>query len=335
TRAALRIASLNMKGGGSQGTAHKWRFINQLVRDESLSMITLQETHLTDERRDEIQADFDRLRIFNSPDADAPSRRGGVALILNTHKTQWKEADMKVLVQGRAILISLAWGEAAKLKVAAIYAPSGNNEVNKNFWTTLNTIWRRKPSLRPDFMLGDLNMVESGIDRFPASKDNDAVVESFQQMTSDRKLVDGWRLANPGGIDYTFSTRNTDRVNSRSRIDRIYTKETHLHRCDEWKISETGLETDHFMASVYVTTKETPYVGSGRRSIPDFVLDFTEVRTMIMARAQVLETEALGTIELSGPALQVLWRKFKEDILALVNAYLKSRAIDLDTLINK
>lgn len=332
SRAAIRIASLNMKGGGSANTAHKWDFINQLIREESLSIIALQETHLKQERLTELQERHDRIRIMNSADPTHPTSRGGVAIVLNNHKTLWKEATMEELIPGRAILVRITWGNEAKLKIAAIYAPSGNDNDNATFWESLDTLWRSHPAKRPDIMLGDMNMVENGLDRHPAHADPARTTEAMTNLRMNHRLQDGWRLSDPMGLDYTFSTRYHNQRNSRSRIDRIYVRENLLDNCDEWDITETGLDTDHSMVSVYITSGETPFLGTGRKAVPDFLTDFATFRKRVMTRAQAAEAEIKRA---PNTYAQIIWRNLKTDILEIARNFTKERTSTLDSQINK
>lgn len=57
TRANLTIATLNMQGRGANSAFdpnNKWHHINQLMTENKLSILALQETHLDDELRSQI-----------------------------------------------------------------------------------------------------------------------------------------------------------------------------------------------------------------------------------------------------------------------------------------
>jgi len=70
TRASIKIATLNMRGRG----ADKWRHINQIMRDKKIGILALQETHLTDELAEQMQALFSkRLKIIHTIDPDRPN----------------------------------------------------------------------------------------------------------------------------------------------------------------------------------------------------------------------------------------------------------------------
>ncbi|KAF6756682.1 Endonuclease/exonuclease/phosphatase, partial [Ephemerocybe angulata] len=340
SRAAMRIASLNMRGGGLTNSRDKWTSVSSLLREESISILALQETHISDADRREIEKLYKRMRIFSSADPNNATTRGGVALVLNTHKTNWQNAEDTVLIPGRAILVTLEWGNKTKLRVLAVYAPSGNDEANKDFWEVLEKRLK-KDKIKIDVLLGDLNMVDSGLDRLPARADNAAVVDSFLSMTLSQHIHDGWRLANPTKLDYTFrSSPRGDGTTSHSRIDRIYIKEELVDQSDEWRIMVTGLRTDHFMVSTYITTDETPFVGKGRSTIPEFLTDYKEVRLSFMNMAKatssaILDLSNRPETRTETHNVQTLWKGLKVSLLDEAQDSAKKRSTKLDKLIKK
>lgn len=80
TKAAIKIAFLNMKGHGSldlSSTRNKWMHINQIMRDEKIGVLLLQETHMNEMRHDKTQKLFwKRLKIFSSGKPENPTRKG-------------------------------------------------------------------------------------------------------------------------------------------------------------------------------------------------------------------------------------------------------------------
>ncbi|KAF6742766.1 Endonuclease/exonuclease/phosphatase, partial [Ephemerocybe angulata] len=340
SRAAVRIASLNMRGGGLTNSRDKWTQVSGLMRDESLSILALQETHINSEDLKDIQKLHRRMRIFNTADPNNARGRGGVALALNIHKTKWKNASDKVIVPGRALLVTLEWGDTTTLRILAVYAPSGDDGSNKAFWERVEAELR-STGTQIDVLLGDLNMVESGLDRLPARADNAEVVDSFMTMALSQHVHDGWRLANPSRLDYTFrSAPRADGHTSHSRIDRIYVTETLLDQCDEWRIMVTGLRTDHFMVSAYITTNETPFVGKGRSTIPDFITDYKEVRLGFMSTASRVcsnivrfKTDSEQRTDTHNP--QTMWAGLKTSLLDQAQESARTRSTKLKKLINK
>ncbi|KAF6746602.1 hypothetical protein DFP72DRAFT_823032 [Ephemerocybe angulata] len=147
-----------MKGGGTAHTHGKWRTISRMMKTSSLSILALQETHLTEEHRNELERRYDRMKIYSSPDPDNETGKGGVAIILNKHNTSWQDAQVEYTIPGRAITLTVKWGHSSTMRITAIYAPAGTATEKAVFWTTLRDIWRADRTKKPDILLGDLNM---------------------------------------------------------------------------------------------------------------------------------------------------------------------------------
>lgn len=138
SRAAIRIASLNMNGGGSRQSEAKWVRINNILRSNSLNILALQETHLTEVATLQLEQRYNRFKIFGSPHPTHPTNRGGVAIIINKHNTKWQSATNRTLIPGRAMVTTLALNDDAKLHILTVYAPSGNDVENATFWTDVS-----------------------------------------------------------------------------------------------------------------------------------------------------------------------------------------------------
>ncbi|KAG6875692.1 hypothetical protein C0992_002812 [Termitomyces sp. T32_za158] len=85
TKAAMKIASLNIRGFmEAGGRLMKWNHISQLMLQKRIGILAVQETHLTEERREGIKSLFrKRLKILISEDPSNPTGKGGVAFVLN------------------------------------------------------------------------------------------------------------------------------------------------------------------------------------------------------------------------------------------------------------
>ncbi|KAF5341132.1 hypothetical protein D9611_005853 [Ephemerocybe angulata] len=334
SRAALRVASLNMKGGGSGASRNKWKTLSDLMRDESLSILAVQETHLTEEHKTDLQARYNRVEIISSPDPDNASGKGGVAILLNKYNTNWNSVEAEYTIPGRVLTVTVQWGHTSKIKIAAIYAPAGTVTEKAEFWTSLRDIWRADPTKRPDVLLGDLNMVENSIDRLPAKSDNARVTEPFAEVCSEAKLIDGYQITHLGEKPkYTYKTLRRGQVNSRSRIDRIHVTEEVFNNSYEWNIIDTGMQTlDHYMVTAYLATDSTPYVGKGRSTIADFLLDFPELQDSFLKRARKLELDLERCRESRSESEnpQTLWKEFKKDLLTIARDFSRKRSTMLD-----
>ncbi|KAF5373350.1 hypothetical protein D9615_007466 [Tricholomella constricta] len=226
-RGSLGIATLNIKGGGSQTTRGKWPHLWQIMREQGIDVLAIQESHLDDRRRNEIQQIFEeQIHILHSWDQTNPNAKG-IAFILNKRTTRWREARITELIPSRAALLHIPWHENNETKILGIYAPNNPTE-NAEFWEDLETKWKNNEYTTPDFLLGDTNFVEDSIDRMPAKVPPQAPVVALESLKRHFSIVDGWRQTYPSTRKFTF---RTERGDSQSRLDRIYISETLLRFC--------------------------------------------------------------------------------------------------------
>jgi exonuclease III len=74
---------LNMRGGGTTATAEKWQQINRVMKEGKISVLAVQETHLSDDRTKELNAQFaGRMKIYSSCEDQVTNVRG-VAIVLD------------------------------------------------------------------------------------------------------------------------------------------------------------------------------------------------------------------------------------------------------------
>jgi ribonuclease HI/exonuclease III len=265
TRAAIKIASLNMRGRGGD----KWLHINQIMKEKKIGILALQETHLTDQQTDSLHNLFGkRLKIINSIEEDSPNSKG-VAIVINKEITNSQNITTKVLVPGRALFITTQWHQDQKLSLLAIYAPNNPTD-NEEFWVEIKSAWRRKSLPKPDIMLGDFNVVEDSVDRIPCHPDNPNTVDSLNRLRTSWHLIDGWRHTFPNTKAYTFLQKATG---TQSRIDRIYLSNELTSNSYEWAIDPAGIETDHSLISTKVSSPRAPFIGKGRWSLPTYLLE--------------------------------------------------------------
>jgi exonuclease III len=170
-----------MRGGGSQTTQHKWKHINQLMRDNKIATLAIQETHLSPQKVDELNQLFSKsLYIVHSGNPDRPNAKG-VAFALNKKETRWQEIKATEVIPGHALHISLPWQVGhKKILILAIYAPNAAYE-SKTFFKLIKKKWTDLNLPKIDIMLGDFNIVEDTIDRLPAQSigDYEAAVEAL------------------------------------------------------------------------------------------------------------------------------------------------------------
>ncbi|TFK51632.1 DNase I-like protein [Heliocybe sulcata] len=198
-----------------QAASSKWTNIHALVRDQRLGILTLQETHLTPTLVDDIHNLFGHcLLIFNSSDPNNPTSSAGVAFILNREVMSTSHSKVHEIIPSQALLLTTTWHNSASLSVLNVYAPNDYHQ-QTSFWETLEEYWSDHALPKPDFMLGDFNLVEDPIDRSPPRLDLSAPSVALQDLQLSLNLVDAWRTDRPSERNYTFRTSS----NSFSRID--------------------------------------------------------------------------------------------------------------------
>ncbi|KAG1764439.1 Endonuclease/exonuclease/phosphatase [Suillus occidentalis] len=303
-----------MRGRWHEGS-DKWKHINQIVKDQKLGVLALQETHLTKDEESILNSTPGlRLRIISSIDPTHTNAKG-VALVLNKNLVSTSGVKTHELVPGRALLIIIPWRKDDTFKILVIYAPN-DPQNNQYFWENVMSKLRGLP--HPDVMLGDFNLVEDALDRLPPKQDSSGPTSKLKELRTRLRLRDGWRTENPDTLQYTFA-QSAYQGGRQSRIDRIYIKEDLLPFSREWDISPPGLHTDHQMASVRISSKTMPFVGTGRWSMPLYVLKDKKLSDEIIElgktlHKQILESKAQRTVT-SNP--QAAFKSFKTKAIDL------------------
>jgi len=117
------------------------------------------------------------------------------------HKTP---SNITEIIPGRAISYAVNWPENTQTNLLTIYAPNAPPD-NASFWNHITSNIRDNPSLRPDMVLGDFNMVEDAKDCLPPHPDPTSMVEALQALKLEINAKDRWRNANPHpDCDFTF-----------------------------------------------------------------------------------------------------------------------------------
>ena len=200
TKASLKIATLNIRGfryTGAVRNESKWNHVNQVIRDKKISILMVQETHFTTERKNDIENLFGkRMKIYFSADPDNPTGKGGVAVVLNKHLINTQGAKVTEIVPGRAILVSVNWHKEEIINVLTVYAPNvteRDGHENGSFWATLNAYFISNPRIKVDILAGDFNVVEDAQDRVPARLDPPEATEALDILKQTLNLRDAWR----------------------------------------------------------------------------------------------------------------------------------------------
>lgn len=275
-----------MRGRWHNG-ADKWPHINQLVKEQKIGILALQETHLTKEDEDTINSTPGfRIQVISSIDP-ARTNAKGIAIVINKKLLGTSGIKTHVLAPGRAILTIIPWQKDSMIRVLAIYAPN-DAQSNQAFWELLQSKLRNLP--RPDLMLGDFNIIEDSLDRLPPKTDNASASKALHQLKAHLRLRDGWRYENPDTLAYTFA-QSAFQGGSQSRIDRIYINDELLPFSKDWDISPPGIHTDHQLISARISSKNMPYVGKGRWSLPLHVLKDENLAESILNLGKTLQNK--------------------------------------------
>jgi exonuclease III len=209
--------------------------VNQLVFQKQIDILLVQETHLTEERKNTVESLFaNRLKIHISVDPTRPRSRGGIAIVLNQSLMNVLGTKITEIVPGHALLIQTNWHRAEKISILAVYAlnvtPMDGGK-NAEFWGTIEEFFVAHPNTKVDLMAGDFNMVEEPIDRLPMRSDPVVAVEALEVLKNKLGITDGWQAMHPTSKGYTLLHTATD---SQSRIDWIYVTEKVMEMTRDW-----------------------------------------------------------------------------------------------------
>ncbi|KAJ3716676.1 hypothetical protein C8R42DRAFT_588394, partial [Lentinula raphanica] len=324
TKASIKIAALNIKGHGSTNPDHqnnKWGGIEAMMLRQKISMLIVGEAHLDANRRAEIESRHLELKILYSRLEHTPNA-AGVAVVLHKKLANTKGIQIHEIVAGHAMIIESTYHADTKISILAIYAPNRDNTSNAGFWKSISDFFGRNPHIRkPDFMLGDMNMVEEAIDRLPPRMECSSIMDAFDDLKLTLQLEDGWRNTYPTRLEYTFSQERTGYEPRHARLDRIYTKASCAERCSSWEITQTNIKTDHKMVSVRYTSEDAPDIGKGRWVMPAHILYDKEVKEFLQREGLALcqRMEEIEQAEQRDEHLnaQTLWAEFKKEFVRL------------------
>ncbi|KAJ7260238.1 Endonuclease/exonuclease/phosphatase, partial [Mycena rebaudengoi] len=321
-KASIMIAALNIKGNGHANVRHKnnkWYEVWQIMREGRVGVLVVGEAHMTDGKKADIEALFSRvIRLEFTSDLINDRGRAGVAFILNKQLVETENITTTEIIPGRAMLMEMKNVDGTPLSILGVYAPNPPSE-NATFWTAIKEWFVRHPRVRkPDVMGGDMNVVEDGLDRLPTSNDPSSPVEALDDLKEFFGMIDGWRETYPTTCAYTFS-QTPSQGGSQSRIDRINIKRSLFENSFDWNIQTVGIETDHRMVSVRLTTANAPTVGHGRWVWPAHIIRDKILTEFIHSEGLQLEGELEALKQAPEKRTthynaQTLWAKFKVGI---------------------
>ena len=269
SRANIHIASLNTKGRSHTTTndrnqISKWNKIHRTLRQEQLSVLCLQETHLEQQHIEVIQRLYGkRITLFNSANRENPGTSAGVAFVINNERLQPENTSATEIIPGRAIALEIKWPNGTNLTILNIYAPNAPQQ-HPPFWTEIRNRLNELQIRSIDILLGDFNITEDLLDRSPARYNDYAAVEALCAFRESIDTHDSWRHDHPNERCFTFIS-NTQ---SMSRLDRIYTSCNRAQQLSNWKIKDSIIPSDHRMISVRIAPPTLPFIGPGRWTMP-------------------------------------------------------------------
>ncbi|KAK0472380.1 hypothetical protein IW261DRAFT_1316314, partial [Armillaria novae-zelandiae] len=103
-----------------------------------------------------------RMKIHFTENPENPTRKGGVAIVLNKQLTNWHNIQTKVVIPGQALLIKTRWHGDKDIIILGVYAPNvslNDSKESAEFFSALHNFFMEHPEWRPDYMGGDMNFV--------------------------------------------------------------------------------------------------------------------------------------------------------------------------------
>jgi ribonuclease HI/exonuclease III len=314
-RAYLAMATLNMRGknmllDGVQRS--KWVDVHNMMKVRRLGVLGLQETHLDDDDMEMIGNLYGRrLEVIASRDPDRPTQSAGVAFVLNKDVIEVSNVVVTEIVPGRALLIDITWREGQRVSILNVYAPNAKRDQVAFFDTVRRACTARRR--KPDFMMGDFNLVEDAIDRSPARMDDADATTALREARQAAGLVDTWRHTFATARRFTYQSHRQNM----SRLDRIYARPSHERNLFEWEIGESPVQTDHRMVTVRFAPEDSPEVGAGRWTWPRALYNNEILKRTLAKRAALFANEVREWIRDGGTNRernpQTMLRDAKED----------------------
>ena len=191
-------------------TFEKWAEVNATMKKEKIAILAVQETHLDKQNVDAIHQTLGkRLRIINSQLEDNPRTSAGVAFVLNKDLIDIGKLETHELIKGRAIAMNLTWKNEEETLLINVYTSNRKSD-HQGFWEKVENERMNRRLRKPDFVLGDFNLTEEPINRFPAKHDNHNAITALREFRLNTGVQDEWRHAFPKAREYTYRTTLND-----------------------------------------------------------------------------------------------------------------------------
>ncbi|KAH9848339.1 Endonuclease/exonuclease/phosphatase, partial [Lenzites betulinus] len=287
------LASLNVNGFGrvtTGGASDKWLAVHQLMKEKRLTVLAVQEAHLTAERRLTLERLFgDKLAFYSSADPTSPLAVGGVAFVVSKRAIAAGPTSCVEIIPGKAAVLTIPWTTTRKLSLLNVYPPNRAVD-NACFWRELDNVLRARGE-RPMILLGDFNFVELPEDRLPPRADSQTTVAAFTALRDRLALRDSWRGAHPTARVFTYCQHATG---SQSRLDRIYVRHELATAAADWVIGPAGVVTDHFLVGLSLANYQAPTVGRGRWALPACMMEDPVFTATMRTLGMKLQDELSG-----------------------------------------
>ncbi|KAG1836344.1 Endonuclease/exonuclease/phosphatase, partial [Suillus tomentosus] len=231
--------------------------LSTVIRMNQIDIIGLQETKLKAKDEEKLNLENPKMIFINNPTKDDRAA-AGTAFILNKDKVQNKTWNHTILIPGRLSVLSFKNTEAQQFDIINLYSPNDTTP-KKTFYKKVLRKLSSQQWTNP-ILIGDFNMVEQAIDRFPEHPDDNGLTRLVGQIINKLDVVDGWRHENDEARDYSFTKMNPLAT---ARLDRIYVSQKIYKMTNAWTIDESYSLSDHRMVSVKITQTGLPKIDEG------------------------------------------------------------------------
>jgi exonuclease III len=320
-KATITIATLNINGFNAPSHnmtgIEKWSTIHRIMSDQKIAILAIQETHLDEERLNQVAQCFGkRLTIISSPDPETPRASAGVAFVINKRLIKPTNITVLELFEGRALALKIKWHETEETTLLNIYAPN-TRATQPDFWRKIDTRKKLHRLRNPAFMLGDFNVTEDAIDRYPPHLDDINASTTIREIRHQWRLHDAWRHAYPNHKVFTYRAIANNKP-IKSRLDRIYIAPRATQHTFNWQHCATPVPTDHWLVSVKFAPLDAPYIGNGRWTWNIPSLQNKKLITAVVNRGIKLQADTENAtrerIDRNNVNPQLLWKQYKEEI---------------------
>src|SRR5258708_8358575 len=139
-------------------------------------------------------------------------------------------------------------------------------------------------------MLGDFNITEDAIDRYPPCLDNETAIAGLRNKCHRWDLQDAWRHNHPNHQAFTYHATANDHP-IKSRLDRIYITPGATQCSFNWQHDVTSVPTNHWIVSVKYAPLDAPYIGKGRWTWNIALLQKTNLTDKIVEKGIRLQAD--------------------------------------------